>query len=141
MQWNLIWRFWRGDHVVETSERRTGRARAEPRTAKEWEARLIEAGVPDETAPEIAEQLAPAYVELGRGSAAALLLGATLTVEAQAGERAGLERSMRDVREVERLLGAFSGELEKLDEVLEVLAAYAQRMRNKPSRPTGRTLH
>ena len=141
MQWNLIWRFWRGEPVVGTPERRTGRARAEPRTAEDWEARLIEAGVPDETAPEIAAQLAPAYVELGRGSAAALLRGATLTIEVQAGERADVERSVRDVREVERLLGAFSGELEKLDEVLEVLAAYAQRMRNKPSRPTDRTLH
>jgi hypothetical protein len=141
MQWNLIWRFWRGEPVVGTPERRTGRARAEPRTAEDWEARLIEAGVPDETAPEIAAQLAPAYVVLGRGSAAALLRGATLTVEVQAGERAGVERSMRDVREVERLLGAFSGELEKLDEVLEVLAAYAQRMRSKPSKPAGRTLH
>lgn len=141
MQWNLIWRFWRGEPVVGTPERRTGRARAEPRTAEDWEARLIEAGVPDETAPEIAAQLAPAYVALGRGSAAALLRGATLTVEVQAGERAGVERNMRDVREVERLLGAFSGELEKLDEVLEVLAAYAQRMRSKPSKPAGRTLH
>jgi hypothetical protein len=141
MQWNLIRRFWRGEHVVGESGKRTGRARAEPRSVEDWEARLIEAGVPDETAPEIAAQLAPAYVELGRGSAAALLRGAMLTVEVQAGERAGVERSMRDVREVERLLGAFSGELEKLDEVLEVLAAYAQRMRNKPSRPAGRTLH
>jgi hypothetical protein len=141
MQWNLNWRFWRGEAVVGTSRRTTAAVRPEPRTTEDWEARLVEAGVPDESAPEIAAQLAPAYVDLGRGSAAALLLGATLTVEVQACERADVERSMRDVREVERLLGAFSGELEKLDEVLEVLAAYAQRMRNKPSRPTGRTLH
>jgi hypothetical protein len=123
------------------SPRAIGGVRREPRTAIDWEARLIEQGVSKESASQIAEQLACAHAEFGRGSAAALLRGATLTIEAQAGERAGVERSMRDVREVERLLGAFSGELEKLDEVLEVLAAYAQRMRNKPHRPTGRTLH
>ena len=54
---------------------------------------------------------------------------------------ARVERSLRDVREVERLLGAFSGELEKLDEVLEVLAAYAQRMRPQPAKRERRTLH
>lgn len=137
MEWNLNWRFWLG----EASKRLTGAARSEPRTAEDWQESLIERGVSDDSAPQIAEQLVPAYAELGRGSAAALLLGATVTVEVQAVERAGVERNMRDVREVERLLGAFSGELEKLDEVLEVLAAYAQRMRAKPSRPAGRTLH
>jgi hypothetical protein len=108
---------------------------------EDWEARLVECGMSNDSASLLAEQLVPAHAKLGRGSAEALLLGATLTVEAQAHDRAGVARNLRDVREVERLLGAFTGELEKLDEVLEVLAAYAQRMRAKPSRPTGHTLH
>ena len=141
MAWNLSWRFWQAEPVVGAPLGASGGAHREPRTVADWEARLIEEGLSSEWAVRIAAQLAPAYAELGRGSAAALLRGATLTLEAQAGERAGVERSMRDVREVERLLGAFSGELEKLDEVLEVLAAYAQRMRTKPNRPAGRTLH
>jgi hypothetical protein len=141
MEWNLNWRFWRGEAFAEASTWMNGGARREPRTTEDWQARLIECGVPNDSASLIAAQLVPAHAELGRGSAAGLLLGATLTVEVQAVERAGVERSMRDVREVERLLGAFSGELEKLDEVLEVLAAYAQRMRAKPSRPAGHTLH
>lgn len=141
MEWNLNWRFWREGAVVGTSPKATGGERWEPLTANDWEAHLIERGVSNEWASRIAAQLAPAYAELGRGSAAALLCGAILTIEAQASERAGVERSMRDVREVERLLGAFTGELEKLDEVLEVLAAYAQRMRTKPDTTPGRTLH
>lgn len=143
MEWNLNWRSWLSDAVARTNPNPNskGHKTHEPQTLNEWEALLIERGVPNDWAPSIAAQLAPAYKELGRGSAAGLLLGAIVAVEAQAGERAGVERNMRDVREVERLLGAFSGELEKLDEVLEVLAAYAQRMRSKPNRPTGRMLH
>jgi hypothetical protein len=143
MEWNLIGRFWRSGMLAGANPK--GQPSQEPQSVSEWEASLIERGVASEWAPPIAGKLASAYKTLGRGSAAGLLLGVTLTVEAQAGEKAGekagVERGMRDVREVERLLGAFSGELEKLDEVLEVLSAYAQRMRNKPHRPAGQTLH
>jgi hypothetical protein len=79
--------------------------------------------------------------KLGSGSASALILGATLTLGAQAEQQASVDRNLREVKEVERLLGAFSGELEKLDEVLEVLAAYAQRMRTKPTKTERRVLH
>jgi hypothetical protein len=140
MQWNLGWRFWRGDAAIG-SGKRIDESRREPETPKDWEARLIEEGVSSEWAERIAVQLIAAYRRLGRGSATALLHGASLAVAVQAGERANVERSMRDVREVERLLGAFSGELEKLDEVLEVLSAYAQRMRAKPAKANDRTLH
>lgn len=130
MEWNRNWRFWR----VEAKA-------GEPRNTHDWVTRLVEKGVSKESASRIAERLEPAYAELGRGSAVALLRGATLSVEAQAIDRADTERNLRDFREVQRLLGAFSGELEKLDEVLEVLAAYAQRMRSEPNRPPNRTLH
>lgn len=36
------------------------------------------------------------------------------------------------IREIERMMEAFSGELHKLDESLELLSAYVQRMRKKP---------
>ena len=114
---------------------------AEPVQLEEWETRLLEAGVSSEWAGKIADQLAPRYVDLGRGSAVALIEGAALAAEVQAVAHADVERNMKDVREVERLLGAFSGELEKLDEVLEVLSAYAQRMRSNPTQTPGRILH
>ena len=53
----------------------------------------------------------------------------------------GVKSPKCESEKVERLLGAFSGELEKLDEVLEVLAAYAQRMRAQPRRKSRHTLH
>jgi hypothetical protein len=88
-------------------------------------------------APVLREQ----FSELGEGSAAGLIRGAVLASEVQAEVQAYVDRNMRDVREVERLLGAFSGELEKLDEVLEVLSAYAQRMRTQPVKPARGMLH
>ena len=103
--------------------------------------RLAASGRSSAVIPQIAERLAPSYADLGKGSATALVEGVALAVEVQAEVQADVERNMKDVREVERLLGAFSGELEKLDEVLEVLAAYAQRMRAKPAKATRRVLH
>lgn len=141
MGWILNWRIWGARALAMLSRRSLGRVALEPRTTRDWEARLVEGGVSEEWASRIATQLEPAHAKLGRGSADALVRGATLTAAAQAGERAGIARNQRDVREVERLLGAFTGELEKLDEVLEVLAAYAQRMRDQPTRPSGQTLH
>ena len=141
MEWNLNWRFWRIGTGLWPTRNWIGESRPEPRTIEEWETRLVAEGVSSEWASGVAAQLVSAYSKLGRGSAAALIRGASLTVGAQASEKAEVERGLRDVREVERLLGAFTGELEKLDEVLEVLSAYAQRMRSKPSKVPSRTLH
>lgn len=141
MDLRSIWRQW---------WKRGGRRRSAPVERKsldpgpvgEWEARIAAAGVSREWAGRLAPGLAASQAELGRGSSLALIRGAALAVALQADSQARAERNLRDVREVERLLGAFSGELEKLDEVLEVLSAYAQRMR--PQAQTGnprRTLH
>ncbi len=117
------------------------RSRHDPSSIAEWEARLVEEGVAPEWVPRLAPALREGQLDLGEGSARALILGARIATEAQAEVQSALERQLRDVREVERLLGAFSGELEKLDEVLEVLSAYAQRMRAKPARPARGMLH
>ena len=102
---------------------------------------MIVEGVPPEWAPRLAAGIEPLHGELGRGSAEPLLRAASMAVRIQAEAHAEVQRNLRDVKEVERLLGAFSGELEKLDEVLEVLSAYAQRMRAKPARKPRHTLH
>lgn len=117
-------------------------ARLDPRQVAEWKRRIEEAGVAPEWAARLAPSLAESQRELGRGTSAALIRGAALAMAVQMETQAEVERNLRDVREVERLLGAFTGELAKLDEVLEVLSAYAQRMR--PQKPTGtppRMLH
>ena len=50
-------------------------------------------------------------------------------------------RSAKDLQEIERLMSSFAGELTKLDEVLEVLAAYLRRMRTASSGSGSRILH
>ncbi len=140
MAWH--WRFWRREGIAAVSARGGANLVAgEPTTFGEWETRLIEQGVSQELAARLADRLGSAHRQFGRGSAAILIRGAALALEMQSKETAKVQRSVRDVREVERLLGAFSGELEKLDEVLEVLSTYAQRMRSKPSKSPPRTLH
>lgn len=113
----------------------------EPRRLEDWEARLAEEGVSDEWAARLARRLEAQYRKFEPGAAEALIQGAVAAAAVQAEAHAWIEHNMRDVKEVERLLGAFSGELEKLDEVLDVLAAYAQRMRTKPNRKVRHTLH
>ncbi|MEZ4280646.1 MAG: hypothetical protein R3F21_13680 [Myxococcota bacterium] len=140
MDFGSIRRWWQ--QGAQRKAARNEPVQLEPRSTGEWASRIAAAGI----APELASRLAPALeaarAGLGPGSAPGLIRGAALAVALQAESHAQVERSLRDVREVERLLGAFSGELEKLDEVLEVLAAYAQRMRPQtPPSPSRRTLH
>ncbi len=132
---------WRRAAGVMQAVARQEREAPEPVDLEQWESRLVEEGVSSEWAGRLAEPLERHYRSLGRGSATMLIRGAAAAVETQTEVYADVERNLRDVREVERLLGAFSGELEKLDEVLEVLAAYAQRMRAQPARRARRTLH
>lgn len=147
MDWKMKWAFWRrrdtsGEvRLLNGSANQNSDLPAEPRRLEDWQARLVDEGVSEEWAPRLAKRLEPLYKELGDGSAEALIRATVTSVDVQAEAHALVERNMRDVREVERLLGAFSGELEKLDEVLEVLAAYAQRMRTKPDRRPPHTLH
>lgn len=70
-----------------------------------------------------------------------LLEGVALTCRMHSGADLEIMRNACDVREVERMVRAFAGELGKLDETLEVLAAYVARMRsNLDSKETG-TVH
>ena len=134
-------RFWRwgGNRAARAWDDASGAP--EPTSFGEWETRLIEQGLSKQMAARLADRLGLAHREFGRGSAAPLIRGTALAVEMLTRETPKTQFGTRNAREVERLLGAFSGELEKLDEVLEVLAAYAQRMRSRPSKRAGRTLH
>ena len=98
-------------------------------------------GVPVAHSGPLAARLAPRLAELGAGSRAALIDGAVLAFAAQATASAGVSRGLHELQEVERLMRAFSGELSKLDEVLEVLAAYVRRMRTTTPSDEVRTLH
>ena len=79
-------------------------------------------------APELCETLSACLDEdLTRHSPEAyqaLLDGVVLACGVQTGVDRELTRNLRELRETERLMGAFANELSKLDEVLEVLAAH-----------------
>ncbi len=142
MEFRSIWRrLWKGK--ANCAPERKEPVRLDPRQLGEWERRIEAAGVAREWAVRLAPSLAESQRELGRSTAPALIRGAALAMAVQAETQIQVDRNLRDVREVERLLGAFTGELEKLDEVLEVLSAYAQRMRpqNPVGSPPRRMLH
>jgi hypothetical protein len=47
----------------------------------------------------------------------------------------------RDVNEIQRLMDGFTGELRKLEEGLQILSAYLQRMRSRAARGHAATFH
>ena len=89
----------------------------------------------------IAESLVSQLLEQAAGFSSqeceALLDGAVLACGVQFHHGEEYVRSAGQVREIERMMQAFSGELSKLDESLELLAAYVRRMRT-PVRSSGR---
>ena len=68
------------------------------------------------------------------------LTGAALTFAVHLDSRPELRESANDLGEMQRLMSDFSDELRKLDEALEILAAYVIRMRTQ-SDSKDRTLH
>ena len=104
--------------------------------------RLRERGVTAPDALDLAQRMAPDLMRRQPSAREAYLDGVAACWHATSDTRAELDRSLTDIKEVERLMGAFTGELSKLDEVLEVLAAYVRRMRTSNGETSqGQTLH
>jgi hypothetical protein len=94
--------------------------------------------------PVAAESLAQSLCqELDRNGEAydAALDGVALGFRAQDVIAEQLAKSAGDLQEIERLMGSFASELSKLDEVLEVLAAYLRRLRTAAPANGDRILH
>jgi len=121
----------------------TDAAGSEQQAVEGFARRLRERGVTAEEATDLARRLAAELQGRQPSAREAYLDGAAATWHTTRDVRAQLDRSLTDIKEVERLMGAFTGELSKLDEVLEVLAAYVRRMRtsNAGETSTGQTLH
>jgi hypothetical protein len=98
-------------------------------------------GVPEEFSLALAERAAGYASSGGPAAVQAVLDGMSIAFEIERSTREQLTRNLRGLREVERMMGAFSGELSKLDEVLGVLAAYVRRMRSSGAAERDRTLH
>jgi hypothetical protein len=85
------------------------------------------------------EALAPA---LSDEAYEAALAGAAAAQEVHQLTEESFQRTLRDYQEIQRLLGAFGGEMKKLDEALRVLSTYVQRMRAPaPVPPRPDTVH
>jgi len=89
--------------------------------------------------PEFSEILSNQLSQQAGGMTAAqleaLLDGAALASVAQRKSEEEFVDSAGQVREIQRMMQAFAGELSKLDESLELLSAYVRRMRT-PVRAT-----
>jgi hypothetical protein len=126
-----------------TADRRSGELEQAPRLSKceRIRERLEERGVAPDLSEALAAQLEDRAAELDRDRFESLLDGVALAcgLHGDAGEE--LTRNTSELREIERMMGAFAGELSKLDETLEVLAAYVRRMRSGVAEREVRVLH
>ena len=105
---------------------------------RELRAELEERGLDVGTSKALAKRLG-AGLEALDGTALASVLDAVVDLCQQ--EQPEPSADGRDLREIERLMAAFSDELSKLDEILEVLGAHAKRMRSALPRRPDETLH
>lgn len=100
-------------------------------------------GVAEDLARTLAERLEPKLRGLSSEASEALLDGAAAAYAVECVSQESLQRQLDGLREIERLMGGFAGELAKLDEALEVLAAHVRRMRAQtaPAPEPEPTLH
>jgi len=125
---------------AKSDERRAPRrARTEREEAIRGE--LERRGLSEEFARAVTRQLAPFATELGQEQFDAVLSGVALAYGVHRRKVEAFRRTAAELDEVQHLLGSFGAELSKLDEAVEILAAYAARLRHHTAPPPGRTLH
>ena len=121
-------------------ERREAPRQAAER-GEEIRSELERRGLSEGFARAVAAQLEPFVAELPEEQFAAVLSGVTLAYGVHRRSIEAFRRTAAELDEVQHLLGSFSTELHKLDEAVEILAAYAARLRHATAPPPGRTLH
>ncbi len=99
-------------------------------------------GVASDFAESLAGRLESQLDGRDRATQEAVLDGVATAYGVESRTHEDLDRNLRDLAELERLMKSFAGELSKLDESLEVLAAYLRRMRSRGAgSERARTLH
>ncbi len=135
MGWIRMWRSGHAHGAAQEAEGRAGEGQGRtPHVAPVQSAPCVaealqRRGVPADLARLLSDRFAASLAGLNGDEQHARLDGAALALTLQKDVMGELSRSLQGLEEVERMMGAFSGELSKLDEVLEVLAAYVARMR------------
>ncbi|HYB11878.1 MAG TPA: hypothetical protein VEG67_00310 [Myxococcota bacterium] len=98
-------------------------------------------GVSPELAGALALRLAQLVRALGVSSCQAVCSAALAASDDPSAHSAPLVRSAYELDEIQRLMGAFVGELKKLDEALQLLATYLVRIRDQAKGALPRTVH
>lgn len=102
---------------------------------------LAQLGVGEPARDELARRLAPMIRGLSDEAYAAALAGVALAHVVQRGQEDALRQSLRDLGEVQRLLGAFGEELCRLEEALRMLSREVQQERARAAPAQSRRLH
>ena len=113
----------------------------EAETSESIESELLGRGLDEAFAREIAQRLAPVAEDLPQSQYDAVLSGVVLAFGVHRRGLEALQKTTRDLDEMQQLLGSFGGELQKLDEALELLSAYAARLKVQTKPDGDPTLH
>lgn len=123
------------------SEVRRGSRRARAERGEAIRGELERRGLSEEFARAVTLQLEPFAAELGPEQFDAVLSGVALAYGVHRRKVESFRRAASELDEVQQLLSGFGSELRKLDEAVEILAAYAARLRHHTAPPPDRTLH
>ena len=121
--------------------------RSAPRAATERErnegirSELERRGISEEFARAVAQQLEPFAADLNAEQLESVLSGVAVAYGVHRRSIDAFRRTVTELEEVQLLLGSFGSELRKLDEAVEILAAYAARLRQHTSPPPPRNVH
>jgi hypothetical protein len=88
-------------------------------------------GVGEGVREELSRRLEALARNLSEDAYDAALAGVALAHAVHREGEDALRKSVRDLQEVQRLLGAFSDEMRKLDDALQILSTYVRRMRSR----------
>lgn len=98
-------------------------------------------GVPPEFFEPILRSLVEPLSRMNSAAREGLLVGVAISYSVHKETHDGLQDSVRNLHEIERLLDSFGGELKKLDEAVKILGAFLDRMRSHTNRDSDRILH
>ncbi|MEE9609079.1 MAG: hypothetical protein V3U03_15170 [Myxococcota bacterium] len=109
--------------------------------ARQIRADLERKGVAREFSQPVADRLASIATDLSPAEYDAILSGVTAAYGVHRDDWSGPPPDARDLKEVQRLMQDFSGELGKLEEGLRTLSAYVFRLRSRTGKDRAPTLH
>ena len=98
-------------------------------------------GVTAEFSEPFAQRLAEIASQLSASEYHAAVLAMTAAYEVCQGEALDFEGRCRDVREIQRLMQGFAGEMRKLEESLGIVSAYLVRLRSAADGDSGGSVH